>query len=63
MDQVYLDNVNSTNSNKKWVDIDVSGRSLYTLEHKMAVAKFRIFSAQDCLTHHLMRMNLIDSNI
>ena len=57
MDQVYLYNVISINSNRKWVDIDIRGRSLHTLEHKEAVAEFRIFSGQDCLAHHLKRMN------
>ena len=30
MDQVYLDNVVSTNSNKMWVNISMRGRSLHT---------------------------------
>ena len=34
MDQVYLDSVKSTNSNKKWTDVDISSRSLHTLECK-----------------------------
>ena len=63
MNQMYLDNGNSNYSNKKWVYIDIRGRSLHTLEHKEAVAKLRIFSGHDCLAHHLMRMNLIDSDI
>jgi hypothetical protein len=37
---VYLDYVKSTNSNKKWVDIDISDKSLHALECKEAVAKF-----------------------
>ena len=49
---MYLDNVNSTNSNRS-VDIDISSRSLHTLEHKEAVAKFRIFSGHDCIAPHL----------
>jgi len=47
MDQMYLDNVKSTNSNKRWVHIDIRGRSLLTLERKEDVAKFRIFSGHD----------------
>ena len=47
MDQVYLDNVKSTSSNQKWVDIDVRGRSLHTLDCKEAVAKLRIFSEHE----------------
>ena len=35
MDQVYLDNVKSISSNKRWVDIDISGRILHTLKHKI----------------------------
>ena len=31
---MYLNNVKSTNSNKKWVDIDIRGRSQHTLECK-----------------------------
>ena len=45
----HLDNVKSTNSNKKWVDIDIRGRSLHTLERKETAAKFRIFSGHDSL--------------
>ena len=58
-------NFKSTNSNRKWEDIDINGRSLHTLERKGAVAKFTIpiFSEYDCLTHPLMRTNLIESHI
>ena len=50
MDQIYLDNVKSTNSNTKWVNIDeISGRGLHTLECEEVIAKFRIFSGHDCL--------------
>ena len=63
MDQIYLDNVKSTNSNKKWVHITIRSGSLHTLEHKEAVAKLGIFNGHDCLMHHLKRMNLIDSVI
>ena len=60
---MYLDNIKPTNSNKKWIDIDIKGRSLHTLVLKEAVAKFRIFSGHDCLGHRLKRMNLIDSDM
>jgi hypothetical protein len=60
MVQVYLDNVKLNNRNKKWVDIDIRGRSLHTLELKEAVARIRIFSGHSC--HH-KRMNLTDSDI
>ena len=63
MDQVHLDNVKSTNSNRKLGDIDIRGRSLHTLERKEAVEKFIIFSDHNCLAHHLKRMNLIDPDI
>ena len=62
MDQVYLENVKSTNTNKKWVDIDVRGRSLHRLKCKEGVAKFSIFGGHDCLVHHLKIMNPIDSD-
>ena len=62
MDQVYLDNVKSTNNNKKWVDIDKRG-SLHTLECKEAVEKFVIFSGHECLDLHLKRMKRINSGI
>ena len=60
MDQVYLNSVKSISSNKKWVGIDVSGRSFHTLEYKEAAVKFKIFNEHDCVAHHLKRMNLID---
>ena len=64
MNQVFLDNVKATNSNKKWVDIDIKGRSLHILERKEVLTKFRIFSEYDyLLAHHLKKMNLIDSDI
>ena len=62
MDQDYLDNVKLNNGWKRWVDID-SGKSLHILEHKVVIAKFKIFGGHDCLAHHLKRMNLIDSDI
>ena len=34
---------------KQWVDIDISGKSLHTLEHKEAIAKFRIFNGHAVL--------------
>jgi hypothetical protein len=40
MDQEYLDNVNSINTNKKWVDIDTGSRNLYKLDCKETAAKF-----------------------
>ena len=43
---------------EEWIDTVIRGRSLHTLEHKEAVAKFRIFSVHNCLVHHLKRMNL-----
>ena len=55
--------VKSTYSNKKWVDIDIGGRSLDSLEHKEALAKLRIFSGHNCLAHHFKRMDLIESDI
>ena len=42
MDQMYLDNVKLTDSNKKWVNIDIRGTSLHTLKHKEAVVNFTI---------------------
>ena len=60
MDQVYLDNVKSTESNKKWAHIDIRGRNPNTLEHKEAVAKFRLFIGYDGLAHHHKTMNLTD---
>ena len=49
VDKVYLDNLKSTNSNKKkkWVDIHISKN---TLKCKDDVAKFRIFSGHDIIS-------------
>ena len=50
-------------NHKKYIDIDIRGRRLHTLEVKGAVAEFRVFSGLDCLAHHIKRMNLPDSDI
>jgi hypothetical protein len=55
-----VDNVKSTNSNKKWIDIDIS---MHTLECKEAVTKFKILGRHEYLAHHFKRMNLIDLDI
>ena len=63
LDQVYLDYVKSTDSNKKWIDVDIIGRSLHTLERKYSVAKFRLFSGHDCFAHNFKGMNIIGPDI